>query len=680
MVKKYTHILFFLLTAVTVLLFYQHTLHYPWKFFDEQIIYNETILPVPHTFGEIFDYLRFFGVNNLFEASNPFYSTISHIRGTPIDVIFNFFIFRLFQKNVFLYHLFSLAIHIFNTSLFFLILNKLSLRHPFKSTNTKLSLVSLFTLLWALHPANVESVLFASNYGAIVTYFFCFLFLNFYLKKKDNIFSNYFSCFLIFITYLFPLLLNEYSITLPAIIFCYLFATEMFENKGRLTSAFKKSTLQIMPLLFALALFVIYFFSLPTIRTTEEKSFLLTIERIFWLSPQIFIHYLKLIFHPLHLSIDQTDLVFISDSLISPYSLGCIAITFSLVILAIISLFNLKKIWGYFLFILLSVFFLSLFPFLHLISPTYSLANERYLYFPLAMIIFGFANIFFYTVSKISLTNSRIILAALTIVLVTLSIRSYTRTLDWQDSIALFSSAYKESKSDLLKALRLEFIGSILNDYSQDKNAKAKSIEYINRAITMLENLLQKNEPTNTPQILKLYGLDSETKKAKAAYFLAFTKIGLFRDLQGAYQTIKPFMEKLSLIDTPILDLYLGILFATDNFEDAEKLLNYAASKKLCPTILIAQSQLAIRKYNDKTRAEDYLKQSFKYFPYDIQTLSYLKSFYYQQNNAERFAYFSYLYGLRQHSHESLQDAYKVFLKLNNKEMTDKILKNIKSL
>ena len=139
-------------------------------------------------------------------------------------------------------------------------------------------------------------------------------------------------------------------------------------------------------------------------------------------------------------------------------------------------------------------------------------------------------------------------------------------------------------------------------------------------------------------------------------------------------------MQNLSVIDTQILDLYLGLLFGRGRLDEAEKILNYAVNIKLSPTVLIALSELHIQKYDDLSSAEKYLKKSFKYFPYDQQTLFYLKRFYMSTKNAKEFAKFSYLHGLRTHSKESLEDAYIIFNHLDDKIMAAQAVKNIKLL
>ena len=40
--------------------FYIHTLFFPWRHFDEQIIYNELIYPIPKNLTEFFYYIKNF--------------------------------------------------------------------------------------------------------------------------------------------------------------------------------------------------------------------------------------------------------------------------------------------------------------------------------------------------------------------------------------------------------------------------------------------------------------------------------------------------------------------------------------------------------------------------------------------------------------------------------------------
>ena len=678
-------------TVIIVFVFFAHTLNYPWKHFDDQIIYNETLLPAPLSFHQIFEYLFYLGPINYIEASNPFYSTISSIRWT--NVPFDLFVFWLLKKSAFAYHTFSFLLHLINSCLCFLIINKTSLLITKLDSkdqgNYRLCLVSLLTLIFALHPVNIESVLFASNFGALITYCFCLSILFYLINLNHQTKTPLYHLVLLFLLYLFPLFLNEYSVTLPFILFFYLTAVSLFYNS---TIKYKYAVLQtlkeILPLLLALTAFVINFFSLHIVKTSQETSLTITLERILWLSPQIFLHFLKLILSPIHLTIDQGTLVKLSTSLFEPYAISCILFMLGLIILSLISLFFIRKSAFFFYFIIIFVsFFLSLLPFLHIISPIYNLASERYLYFPLFFLILGFSHlIFFIFYRSKNVAFNVFILVILSIVLFIFSTRAYLRTLDWQDSISLFTSAIKEAKSELIKGLRLQMLGGVLSTHYKDTDSQISGDKFIFDGNTTLEkSFLQLEEEkqkfqNRLPQVIKSYGLDPKTMQAKIAYLLAFNKLGLEGNIKDAYELLKPYMQDLSIIDTQILDLYAGLLFATNNLDEAERLLNYALKNKPSPTVLTILSELYKRKYINLSKTEMFLKESFKYFPYDTRTLESLKSFYLEVNNPNNFAFFSYLHGIRTHSEQSLQDAFKIYTKLYNQKMSKEVMENIKLL
>ena len=664
------------LTVLIVSLVFIHTLNYPWKHFDEQIIYKETLLPIPLSFLQIFEYISHFGLNNYIEASNPFYTTIANLRCAPFGALFFLFIFWAFQKSAFAYHALSLVIHLLNTALCFLIFNKISLSTPkasFSNNELRLFLISALTLFWALHPVNVEPVLFASNLGALVTYFFCFAIFYFFISSRNSSSKKtILHSVILFFVYFIPLLLNEYSVTLPFIIFTYLYITSKFyDGKNSFSFALKKT----FPLFLTLIFFSIYFIMLPKMEIVQASSLSLFTERALWFSPQVFFHYLKLIFFPIHLTIDQSSLVDISDSLFSPYAIFCSLLVISTSILSLVSLKMInKKVCFYFLIIFVP-FFLSLFPFLHIISPLYNLVSERYLYLPLFFLILGILHTVIFIIRSFSQKQLLLFTIVILISLCPIIYRTYIRTLDWKDSKALFSSALKESKDNLIKGLRLQMLGGLISI----EGNKTLGGKFINQGTSVLKNhflLLEekrKKLQETIPNIVKFYGLDPKTKQAKTAYLLAFTQASLLNDLNAAHQLLRPHMKDLLIVDTQILDFYLGVLFATKHFDEAEQILKHTYKKRLSPTILIIYSELYKIKYNDFLKAEELLLESFRYFPYDARTLEGLANLYVQTKNANKYAYYSYLLGLRAHSLFSLQEALQVYKGLNNKKMVSKV-------
>lgn len=677
--------IFCLIPAVIVFLIYVHTLDSPWKQFDEQIIYSETILPTPLSFSQLVEYLKYFGINNYFEASNPFYSTIANIRNNPFNNVLTLFVNYVFQKNPFAYHLLSLTLHIINTCIFYLLLNNISLRFS-NSNKSRIYLLTILTLIWSLHPANVETVLFATNWPPLLSYTFSLISIYYFLTNclyKPSVIKSVFIFFLLLISFF----TCEYSITTPLIIILYLFSNHLYENKSlkikeSLVFTLKKS----IPIIAATILFIILFLIFPTnenIFHNGQSSLTITLQRIFWLSPQIFFHFIKLIIFPLHLSIDQTAMAKLSNSLSNPYSIFCVLFMFLMLLLAFISFLFIRKNIYYFLFITISLFLTALLPFLHIISPVYCLASERYLYFPLLILIFGIAHLLFYLFSDSNKNNKKhLCLFLLSALLIFFGAKTYLRTHDWKNSLTLFESTLKESPNGLFKGLRQEFIGSILLDKGQE--LKKSGEEYISKGRKTLEEYLIKLESERLkfqdtlPEVIKFYGLDPKTMQAKTAYLIAFTTLHLENDINKALEILKPHMKDLFITDTQILDLYLGLLFTTNNLDEAEKLLNKAVQTRINPIILVILSELYIKKYQDYSKAEIQLKKSFQYFPYDKQTLEALQSFYFRVNKPYEYAYFSYLHGIRTHSVNSLQNAYNVFMKLGIKEMANNALNNIK--
>ena len=634
------------ITVLIVFVFYAHTINYSWKHFDEDIIFRETILPIPGSFSEIFEIIKSFGLSNHFEASNPFYSNISNVRGTPVDVIFCLFIFWLFKKSALSYHFFILLLHLLNTCFCFLILNKTSLSFSSKTAgNKRLFLVSIITLLWSLHPVNVESVLFVTNVGALVTYLFCFvLFFYFINSTKPN-------GWIIFFLYLFPLLLNEYTVTFPFVLTSYLIGIELLQNKeAKFKDIFFRVVKKITPLLFALLIFVIYYVSLAKISQATTSTIPVTLERIFWFFPQVFFHYVKLIFFPIQLSIDQSALVKFSTVLFEPYAIFCILLTFSFILLSI-------RTTGFF--VLFVPFFLSLLPFLHIISPIYNMASERYLYFPLFFLLLGFANVLFLFFQRgtpcrlwrASPTAGRAptIMILLTIVCL-FSTQAYMRTLDWKDSISLLKSAIKIAPNNLFKALRQEMLSTSIKTLNGEIPIE-EARQYTKRAIQSLKKAKKEFKThlkyqDKIPRVLKFYGLDPKTQIAKSAFLRAYCEIDLMWNPNKAYKIISLYVKYLLPLDTQILDFYYKVLIFTKNYGEADEILKSSLSKnKISPILYIALSDFQELRYNDLKQAEHYLKEAYKYFPYDPLILYSLKRLNQKLNNLEQFAFFSYLFG-----------------------------------
>ncbi len=119
--KDYIHLS---CTLLIVFLFYAHTIPYPFRDFDESIVFKELIFPVPQSLHELVEYGKQFGFKTYFESSNIFYSKIGNLRCTTINSFLSMFIQLLFQKRAWCYHLFSLSLHLVNSALLWLCLRR----------------------------------------------------------------------------------------------------------------------------------------------------------------------------------------------------------------------------------------------------------------------------------------------------------------------------------------------------------------------------------------------------------------------------------------------------------------------------------------------------------------------------------------------------------------------------
>ncbi len=687
--SKLRTLLFCIFTAAIVFIFFAHTLNYSWKLFDEEIIPKELLLPIPKSFSELIEMISLFGLNNHFIASNAFYSDITNIRSLNLGTLFNLIILWLFKGSSLKYHLFMLVLHIVNSCLCLLIIYK-SLSGSIKALGEiyKVIISFLLTLIWALHPANIESVLFATNYGALITYLFCFLFFLYYtnlLERKDlqtykTPISNQ---ILLFILYLFPLFLHEQSVILPAILFTYTFLQFSASNTGLRTNFFfaLKNTL---PFFLGLVIYLGFFLIYNPIRIQSEHNILLSAERILWLSPQIFFHLLELAIYPIKLSIDQTSLVKLSSSLFGAYAIFCSLFMYLFITFILISLLFTRRNRFFYCFSTFSLFLLSLFPFLHIISPAYNLASERYLYLPIFFLIFSLSKILSLFSSHLEKKQYKYALTAILIVVILgLGTKAYSRSLNWKDSTTLFSSAIKNAPNGLFKALREQMIVRALKIFQGTnlntiyKSYSEKALTHLKEANLELERKKIKYQKV-TPKIIKFYGLDPQTLQVKCAFLNALIELDSNGSPQKALEIFEPSAEYLRTFDIEILSFYYRILFNTNNIDKAEKILKQALKQnQTSPTLLVALSDVYEYKYNDYQQAEKYLLKSFKCFPYDANTLYGLRRLYSKLNNTKQFAYFSYLFGLRLHNQQSLNDALLGYLFLNNKEKSKKILHNL---
>ncbi len=683
----------FYLSAVILIVFlvYSLSLTRGWIPFDESFFYNQEFLPFPLSINEIPEIIRNFVLNAHIISMNSFFSNLVTLRNDPLAWSILVFIFYFFRDNAFLYHCLLLFIHLLNTTLVWFIFLSTS-KFLFSSSKTSplsphfLILIALLTTIWGVHSASSEAVLLTTNWNALLIYSFCFGFI---LYEILNITKKRFEVSkfeMIFIPLLFFLAMSivEFGYTLPVILFFMIFAFSL-----KITDSTKDSLIislkRTLPYFIGLALFVIYLLIKPGSSFinlfSTQKSIYLFLERNLWLTPQIFIHFLKLLFFPKTLSAYQSNLIHLSDELFSPYSVFCFIAYLSFLILPIVLFILFKKSKNRFLCPLVYCFYFAIFPFIHILAPTYCLGADRYCYFPSFLLIFFILNSLFSSKQK----KSKLLIALLSCILLTLGTRTFIRIQDWRNPISFYNSAIKADKKFLYKGLKFLLLADFFDSQkmkSQMDDSIKQALSEFNIAMKDLKSLKEKH-PTQL-LTLRLYGLDYDSLLLKTAHGIAIIKKSYLKDsISDIVHFFEPYIEKRLDYSAPNeIAFYGDILLKNSEFEKIKYVYEYGY--KRFPFVLDISLPLAdfyLTHENNPDKSFQILQESYKYYPNKGMPMYKLLKYYEQKNDLGNQAEFAYLLGLRDHSIESYQHAAQMYLDLNKlanakKALTKLILLN----
>lgn len=635
------------------------TLNRPWLLYDENILFNGNYFPIPISLSEMFEIIKTFGLNFNIISSNTMYSSNHVTRTTPLGQLLGMTISFFFKKDPFYFHLFNFFLHTINTCLVFFIL-----KHFLKSNGFYLMLL---TSIWAIHPVMIEPILLSTNFGATYSYMFFFSFLIDFLKNKDKNTSNK-RLILIPVLFLIPMLTNEYIVTTPLVLFTISFFYN-HENDD-FSKAFNKSFKETLPYFIGLLIYAIYFLTnnFKSSHPTLDNEFIVLLERVFWLAPQIFFHLLSLVFYPEVLSIDQTIFVKLGETLFSPYSIFCIVFFFAW-LLTPLYFFVFKKKYKILFFISWGFFF-SILPFLHILMPSYTLAAERYLYAPFSILIFGIGILLKsfnekFKSKQYSITS----IAILALVLTLCFIRSYNRTLDWKDNYSFINSTYNSTKDPFLKAIKLGMLGKTISVFEPSQTEKIKS--YFTQTLGFLQEAKKDIEikksiyGDKTPLIVKSYGLDYDSLLTKIAFLeVASRCIELKEDYRIGLNILNPYINNIKKINPSISEMYAYLLILNGNIEESKTIL--LKSLDTYPNDLLILNKLidiSISYDKDLNKAESYLLKELKYYPYEPEIILKAISFYALKKDVLKVAKYSYLYGLRTQIIEAYIQSLSFYLK-----------------
>ena len=349
----------------------------------------------------------------------------------PVATLSYYLIYAVAGLNPFLYHLFSLIVHLAN-----IILTYLLISHMTKNRSIALMAAALF----AAHPALTEAVNVISYNEDLLAALFFLLAFWLYLKARDNdLKSSRINYGLSLFFFLLGLLSKEMAITLPVIIILY--DVSLGDESGRRSLSLQSiiKTITDRGLVYggylAVSLFylVIRFFIIydPQEATTPLHGTLL--ERIIYLPGHIF-NFIELAFYPTNLTAEYVfaypDSFFAFSNLI-----GFVVV----VVLAITSFLIFKR--SRIVFFVIWWFFLTLFPVYNII-PIFNPFAERYLYIPLV----GFCilaavviqKLFYQRFSDNTLAKSLGTLSVVAI-LISYAMSTIQRNRIWRDNLTLWS-------------------------------------------------------------------------------------------------------------------------------------------------------------------------------------------------------------------------------------------------
>ena len=689
--QKSKHILFVSLTLLIVFAIYSFSLLRPWLPFDERLFYNEILFPIPQTFSEIFEIISSFVVNSHIESSNTFFSNHQTIREAPIAWIIYVFLSYFFKTNSFYYHLFQLLIHLINTTLVWLIIyftiKSFNNQLTSPNNNNQFFFISLLTLIWALHSANTEAVLLATNWNALLSFTFCFAFLLYeiYSTNRNNLKISKLRMILISVLFFLAVSLVEQVYTFPLAIFLIVFAYVIRRSKN-IKGSFITSLKLASPYFIGLFLFVLFSFFrsgsplITNFYSSQHSSIYLFIERNLWFTPQIFVHFLKLLIFPKVLSTYQSNFVYLSKALFENYSIFCTLFYLLFLSTPIISFFLSKNRNYKSISLIVYGFFFVLFPFLHILTPTYCLSADRYCYLPSFIFLLLVLNILLF----FNFTATRILKPVIGLffcITLLIGIRTTIRIQDWRNPYTFYNSAIRIEKTWFYKAQRHNIFANYLE--KENKKDKAKrlsdlSLKELYKAQGELRLLKQKYP--KQPETLINYGLDHESLLQKAAYLILAirTHNNKTTDEKALAEYESGLQEEAIPQTSEETSFYAQALLKAGKLNEAEKILNPGVKRfPRSSLVLNTIADLYLIYKNDPDKAFPFIQISYKYFPNDPVILSKFYKYYELKKDPLNQAKFAYLLGLRNHDPISYQKAVQIYLDLNQVKLANKSINKL---
>lgn len=446
---------------------------------DEEQILNNTLV---HSITNLPNFFR----GSTFNTGGT--GSLNGIYYKPMMTVFFSLFYTVFGAKPFFFHFFQLILHIVNTCLIFILFGKI-----FSKDQKGIPIAAFFlSLIFLIHPINVESVVYSSSLQDILYMFFGLVFLLFLIKNKLTLKKTISLSLLL----LLSLLSKETGIIfiLVSLVYVYLFQKEKLKSL-------------IIVIFITLTTYSILRFGIAQV--FFDKNGLSPITRIsLWerlLSiPKIITFYLTTFVFPIHLSISQHWVV---KSLTFADFYGPLIISVTLFLTLTIYLYHLYRSKNPLS--KLFLFFYCWFIFglgLHLqIFPLDMTVAERWFY----MAEVGLLGMLGVLVLDFKSVLSKFFFIPAVIILTAFSVKTVSRSLDWRNGLTLYSKDERITPNsfDLENNLGVELFRA--GRFEEAKIRFAKSVE------------IAPFWWTNWNNLGAVYEQENNTKAAKEAYLTA---------------------------------------------------------------------------------------------------------------------------------------------------------------
>jgi hypothetical protein len=354
-------------------------------------------------------------------------------------------LYSLFGNSPWGYHLFQLVLHVATCFVLYKLLRSLleneSLGQPTKTQNaaTNNTIALAITAIFAIHPGNVESIVYMSSLQEILYSFFGLSSFLLLIRSLRNQIINYKLITLSLVLLFFALLGKESGIAYFPIIFFYLL---LFNKKVLPIWSLGSFLVIVFYLVLRLGIANVGFSS-KTLSPISQQPFLIRLTTL----PFEIMSYLRITYFPKDLFIAQHQVV---DSIKDPRFLVGILITglFLIAVFGIISKTKSKLLLFFFLWFSASISIaLNIFP----LDMTIA---ERWLYTPIIGLI-GLTLLFISKTIPWKIKGASIIFI---LIIGILGARSFSRVRNWKDGLTLYNHdiLYNPNSFDLQNNLGTE--------------------------------------------------------------------------------------------------------------------------------------------------------------------------------------------------------------------------------